>query len=250
MQIQKSNRGTGVHFLDRGAIKAPECLRDYDYQSQIWKDLESPCKQRLRHQLVEMQGDPKVSTADGAEEYGVRCAYCEGPIHHSGHIEHFRRKNRNHFPQLTFVWENLFLVCGSDEHCGHYKDRPSSDPYRPGDLVKPDEHDPEKFFFFSSSGEVRVRKGLEDADRHAASETIRVFNLNHNALQGKRRLTVLPYVKQLEGLEELLDLAESESERDELESDLLEEFSDQIEDTKYAYYAATIWDFYRSKGNS
>lgn len=247
MQAWKSNRGLTVHYLDRSGIEAPECLRDYDYQSQNWKDLVSPCKQRLRHQLVEMQGDPKVSTADGAEEYGVRCAYCEGPIHHDGHIEHFRRKNKKHFPHLTFAWENLFLVCASNNHCGHYKDRPSSDPYQPDDLVKPDEHDPEKFFFFSSSGEVRVRNGLEDADHHMAKETIRVFNLNHNALQGKRRRVVLPYVKQLEEIEEFLALAESEVDREELESELLAVISDQIENTKYDYYSATVWDFYRSK---
>lgn len=236
-----------MHYLDRSGIEAPECLRDYDYQSQSWEDLNGLCKKRLRHQLVKMQGIPEVSTADGAEEYGVRCAYCEGPIYHNGHIEHFRRKNQNHFPHLTFAWENLFLACGSYDHCGHYKDKPSSGSYLADALVKPDERDPEKFFFFSSSGEVCVRKNLKDVDRHMAEETIRVFNLNHHALQGKRKQRVLPYVKRLEDIEEFLNIAESEGVREEIEFELLAEFSNEIQNTKYDAYAATIWDFYRSK---
>lgn len=236
-----------MHYLDRSGINAPECLRNYDYRSQGWDDLDGPCKRRLRYQLVIMQGDPSVSTVDGAGEYGVRCAYCEGPIYHGGHIEHFRRKNRDHFPDLTFDWDNLFLACGSNGHCGHYKDRPSSDPYRPEDLVKPDERDPENYFFFSSSGEVRVREGLSEVDRHMAKETIRVFNLNHNELQGRRRQRVLPYVKQLEDIENFLSDLESEEDYKEFEFALWEAFSREIENSKYGNYAATVLDFYRSK---
>lgn len=118
-----------MHYLERTAIKAPECLQNYNYPAQTWDNFGSECKKELRHQLVEMQGIPEDSTAEGAEEYGVRCAYCEGPIRQGGHIEHFRRKNPQHFPELTFARENLFLACGSVRHCGHYKDRPKADPY-------------------------------------------------------------------------------------------------------------------------
>jgi uncharacterized protein (TIGR02646 family) len=111
---------------------------------------------------------------------GERCAYCESPIYPGeGHIEHFRRKNKGHFPELTFAWENLFLSCDSETNCGHFKDRPHGPAYRPDDLVKPDTDDPEGFFFFSATGEVRVKANIDTASSTRAKQTIRVFGLNH-----------------------------------------------------------------------
>lgn len=112
-----------MHKLDRTSVTPPACLDAYDYRTQKWKDLGSECKRELRAALVQMQGIPGVTTPD-ANEYGLRCAYCEGTIFHEGHIEHFRRKNPAHYPELTFAWPNLFLACGASSHCGHYKDRP------------------------------------------------------------------------------------------------------------------------------
>ncbi len=106
------------------------------------------------------------------------------------HIEHFRRKNRAHFPQLTFDWNNLFLSCGGGdrEHCGHHKDGDKAVPYKPDDLIKPDEHDPDEFLHFHSSGTVAVRSNaqLDNAKKHHAEETIRVFNLDSVYLRPRR----------------------------------------------------------------
>ena len=132
-----------------------------------------------------MQGIPDVTVAS-AGEYGVRCAYCEEQIVHASHIEHFRRKNPQHFPELCFDWDNLFLACGSKDHCGHYKDRSTGEPYNPALLIKPDEHDPEHYLYFHSSGQVRVRNGLNPDDTLRGNETIRVFGLNSPALVALR----------------------------------------------------------------
>ncbi len=42
-----------------------------------------------------------------------KCCYCEAKIDHISplHVEHFRPKGSNHFPNLMFVWENWLLAC-------------------------------------------------------------------------------------------------------------------------------------------
>lgn len=170
-----------MHKLDRSTNPAPLCLAEYDYLQHSWCDITSTHKQAVRRSLVKMQGE--------------RCAYCEGPPNSDGHIEHFRRKNPAHFPELTFEWDNLFFACGSQDHCGHYKDRPRAPQYNPDHLVKPDVHDPDQVFYFHSSGEVRARPKLVGDNAIRASETIRVFNLNSGALKAARRRAIQSYFK-------------------------------------------------------
>ena len=192
-----------MNKLNRAAIAAPTCLQTYNYKVHSWSDLGAICKRELRAALVEMQGIPGVTTPN-ANEYGLRCAYCEGPIFHEGHIEHFRRKNPRYFPELTFDWDNLFLACGSKDHCGHFKDRIGALPYDPAQLIKPDQHDPEKYLYFHSSGEVRVREKLNAADAFRAAETIRVFGLDEPTLNGQRARALSVYRKSIvDDLDEL-----------------------------------------------
>ncbi|BBS15931.1 retron system putative HNH endonuclease [Aeromonas caviae] len=220
-----------MHKLERNGVDAPDCLDDYDYRTQSWDDLGGESKRVVRAALVQMQGIPNVTTAEAAE-YGVRCAYCEGPIFHHGHIEHFRRKNRQHYPELTFEWHNLFLACGATEHCGHFKDRKDAPPYNPDQLIKPDENDPEEYFFFHSSGEVRVRGELSDQMKQRAVETIRVFGLDNQALTAERARAVSRYRKMKE--EEFIEIASwNEAER-------VEYLEGEIECTRWDPYAATI----------
>lgn len=181
-----------MHKLNRASVTPPACLTTYDYQIQNWDNLDAECKHLLRAALVKMHGIPGVTTPE-SNEYGLRCAYCENRIYHEGHIEHFRRKNPDHFPQLTFDWTNLFLSCGSHDHCGHYKDRPNAPKYDPNQLIKPDEHDPERYLYFHSNGEVRARRALNNSDLHRATETIRVFGLDNRVLIGARRRAVSFY---------------------------------------------------------
>jgi uncharacterized protein (TIGR02646 family) len=182
--------------LDRASSTPPVCLGTYSHITHTWDTFTGACKRELRAALVQMQGIPGVTTAD-ANEYGLRCAYCEGAIHNAGHIEHFRRKNRQHYPILTFSWANLFLSCGDQEHCGHFKDRKSAPPYNPNQLVKPDVDDPDDFLYFHSSGEVRKKEGLNDGDALRASETIRVFGLDDRTLVGKRAKVLSVYKQRI-----------------------------------------------------
>jgi uncharacterized protein (TIGR02646 family) len=170
-----------MHKLDRATVPVPACLAEYDHQQHRWDDLTQHHKQEIRQLLGQLQGD--------------RCAYCEGPPYREGHIEHFRRKNPAHFPALTFQWDNLFLACGSQDHCGHYKDRPSAPAYNPDHLIKPDIHDPDEVLYFHSSGEVRLRPNLSDGNAIRANETVRVFNLNEGALKAARRRAVRIYLE-------------------------------------------------------
>tara|TARA_B100000519_G_scaffold198007_1_gene206716 strand:- start:3881 stop:4555 length:675 start_codon:yes stop_codon:yes gene_type:complete len=216
-----------MHKLDRDNTAVPPCLSGYHHTTHSWDNCGSKCKKQLRAALVKMQGIPGVTTED-ASEYGVRCAYCEDAIHHAGHIEHFRRKNKNHFPELTFDWSNLFLACGSKNHCGHYKDRSRANPYNPDDLIKPDVEDPEEYFYFHSSGEVRTRAGIDADKTHKANETIRVFGLDNRTLAGNRARAIKPYKKMLE---EIADW----------EPELINQYiQEEIENTQWEAFSSTI----------
>lgn len=226
-----------MHKLDRTGVAPPACLATYNYQAQSWDDLAAPCKRELRAALVLMQGIPGVTTPD-ANEYGLRCAYCEGTIFHGGHIEHFRRKNANHFPQLTFDWSNLFLACGSNGHCGHYKDRRGAPAYDPAQLIKPDQHEPDSYLYFHSSGEVRARSGLNAADAILASETIRVFGLDNLTLAHARAKSLSVYKKKVAA--DLNELASWSL------ADRQEYLAREIDATRYEPYATTIKHFLQS----
>lgn len=218
-----------MHKLDRSAVVAPPCLAVFDYQYQDWHDLGPSCKNQVREALVCLQGNP-ASLDDH-----MRCAYCEGVIFDGGHTEHFRRKHKAHYPELTFEWSNLFRSCDARMHCGHHKDRKGATNYDPGKLIKPDEVDPEHFLYFHSSGEVRPKEGLFDDDKDVAKETIQVFGLNEGSLQGKRRKAVAT-IKQryFKDLQELASWSEEDRQC---------YVQAELEATRWHPYATTIKHF-------
>jgi uncharacterized protein (TIGR02646 family) len=168
-----------MHKLVRG--KGPRCLTRYQHGVNNWS-LNSPTREE-RGQIW-----------DHLESvHGIRCAYCEADISNrdNAHLEHFRQRDR--FPQGTFVWSNLFGSCNREESCGKFKDR--CGPYDHQVLIKPDNENPDDYFVFASDGTIAVRAGIDDASRHRAAETLRIFNLNaHNgALRQMRREAVRPY---------------------------------------------------------
>lgn len=231
-----------MHNLDRSSVPVPVCLAGYNFQTQTWDDLDRGCKRQVRLLLQRIQG---LQIADDEAEYiiGLRCAYCEGPIRHGGHLEHFRRKNRHHpngFPELTFAWDNLFLACDSNSHCGHYKDRPSADAYDPDHLIKPDIHVPDDYLYFHSTGQVLVRntrRHMTDEDRFRASETIRVFNLDCSTLRGERTKALKRYRDTNLGILEFL--------MDECDAEEREGYiHDEIEATRWDPFATTIKHFF------
>jgi uncharacterized protein (TIGR02646 family) len=199
--------------LDRSPDDTPTCLTSYDFRTQSWNDLEPACKASIVTSLYRMQGTPADPGNPGREIgdfIGVRCAYCEGHIRHEAHIEHFRRKSRSHpngYPELTFAWENLFLSCGSKTHCGHYKDNGCRAEHEAEDLIKPDEHDPDDYLYFHSTGDVLEQNngsGMTEAERRRARGTIRVFNLRSPALQAARARAVQIYKLRDRGVFEAL----------------------------------------------
>jgi uncharacterized protein (TIGR02646 family) len=183
-----------MHKLDRSPLPEPTCLAGYRSSRHIWDDVSTAHKREIRDSLARMQG-------------GSRCAYCEGRIHNEGQIDHFRRR-RDH-PHLTFEWENLFLSCGSRQHCGHYKDRPGAPAYDPDGLLKPDVDDPDEYLYFHSNGEIRVRSGIAPEQARRAGETVRVLHLDHGALIASRRRAAGWYLRRnpdiLAALAELSD---------------------------------------------
>lgn len=214
-----------MHWLDRSLASKPACLDAYTNPPHTWDDV-NPCKPAMRESLDKMQKG--------------RCAYCEGPLYGDSHIEHFRRKNAAHFPQLTFTWTNLFLACESRRHCGHYKDRPSAPPYNPDDLVKPDEEQPDDFFFFHSSGEVRIRGGVDEVVDRRAKETVRVFHLDDPVLTAARRKAAERYYKREGGrdLDEVMTWPEP---------DFAAWVAEEIRATQEVHYSTTIRHFLASQ---
>jgi uncharacterized protein (TIGR02646 family) len=232
-----------VRYLDRARVAAPECLADYHHPEHNWDNLGSECKKATRKQLVEMQGIPGVSCAEGSDEHGLLCAYCEGAIRTEGHIEHFRRKNAAHFPELTFEWANLFLACGSKKHCGHFKDGSQSRPYDPKEVIKPDTDNPAHFLFFSVSGDVRPRRDLGEEGVRRAEETIRVFNLDEPGLANRRRRLGLFYAKKYDEHLSLLTELSDEAGDAHLIDELRQQFiTEERQATLYEPYSSVIRD--------
>jgi|JI10StandDraft_1071094.scaffolds.fasta_scaffold301715_2 uncharacterized protein (TIGR02646 family) len=169
--------------LDRALAPRPDCLDAYHWRTHTWDAVKAEHKDAMRTSLDGMQTG--------------RCAYCEGPLYttHDLHIEHFRRKNPNHYRQFTFEWTNLFLACQSTDHCGHYKDRQGADPYDPRDVVKPDDEDPDLCFYLHSDGRLYPQPGADELQVKRAQATEKVFNLNEPHLREARRGAINRFLK-------------------------------------------------------
>lgn len=158
--------------LDRP--NAPTCLKSYT-GAHLWKHVSNKDKDAIWARLDEMQ-------------QGF-CAYCEREIPQNKpnkrHIEHFAPQNKA--PKSTFDWHNLFGACNDDNYCARFKDSPKCPDYKPGDLIKPDVEDPAAFLHFHQNGDVVPSKALSSHKRARADQTIRVLQLNHATLRGRRR---------------------------------------------------------------
>lgn len=157
-----------MHKLQRPT--APPCLARYSYKKHKWQDVSDTDKTAIRQSLYTMQQH--------------RCAYCEKSLLEDKpcHIEHFRQRSCH--PQGTFTWDNLYLSCNTTNTCGKYKDQQS---YHWQDLIDPCTDDPDDYLRFYSDGNIRPRKNLSPSEQKRAKETIRVFNLNEQALQATRK---------------------------------------------------------------
>lgn len=179
-----------MHKLDRNPA-VPGGLQHYRHGRDTWSMASPNGEERAEiwAQLGQMQG--------------WRCAYCEADIagKKPRHIEHFRQRDR--YAPGTFDWRNLFGSCNRVGTCGDHKDKCGR--YDHGDLIKPDQEDPEDLLVFLPNGAVRPRARLQPAQLRRAEETIRILQLDA-ALQAIRRNEVAGYVQTAEEIAEFFAL--------------------------------------------
>lgn len=150
-----------------------------------WDHFPGEARKAVRDELLLMQN--------------FRCAYCERKLHDAsseeedkwdGHIEHFRRKARDFYPELTFVWDNLFYSCKTGATCGRYKDHHIDNPEQKEHynlLIDPCKDNPEDFLAFDDRGNIFVRSNLSEEDKKRAEFTMKVFRLDDTVLTQERR---------------------------------------------------------------
>lgn len=174
-----------MKFLNR-FNSPPAILKILKSKSIAWNKAGDDNKEKIRKEISLFQG-----------EY---CAYCEISLEKGKHIEHFAKKGS--FPQKMYEWNNLFLSCESQKHCGHFKDNKSLNKYAANynylDLIKPDEVDPKDYLFFSSNGEVVPKAGIKEDLKDKAELTINVFNLNEIGLKNIRYKVLENYKEMIE----------------------------------------------------
>ncbi|SIR07146.1 retron Ec78 anti-phage system effector HNH endonuclease PtuB [Marinobacterium stanieri] len=183
-----------MKFLNRG--NKPKCLNGLSYKKKNWCDLKPDEREEIWKSIYEMQGD--------------FCAYCECKLDKARHIEHFEPRKNNR--RLTFEWDNLFGSCGRTSRCGHYKDGSKAKAYEIENILKPDIDDPHNYFIFNSNGRISPRKDLSILNTKKAEETIRVFNLDHDAeIVGRRRNAIRLILEEVKVLYGLFDEVEKEN---------------------------------------
>ena len=170
-----------MHKLIRPQKEPKALIAARTDQCPDWDHFPQNDKNQVRDELLRMQN--------------FRCAYCERSIHknreiedgYDGHIEHFRRKNVNFFPEHTFDWENLFYSCSTGSTCGRYKDKYLKNREQYKLLINPCLENPEDFFVFDDRGRIAVRDGLNDFQIKRAEFTIKAFHLDEPSLTKLRK---------------------------------------------------------------
>lgn len=140
-------------------------------------------------------------------EQNYQCAYTEldiEPESSHSHIDHFRRKSGNMFPNLIFNWTNLFTACNNNDFGAKHKDRNiKKDDYE--FLINPALDNPSKYITYNLLGKViEVSKDTDSKEFKIAKKTIELFNLNEPALKAHR----LSVSKQVQSVSNQLPLVE------------------------------------------
>lgn len=82
-------------------------------------------------------------------------------------------------PRRAFEWKNLFPVCQiCNVSKGHFD--------HAGDLLKPDDEDPEPYFWIGPEGDITPHPGLDELGKRRAVETIRLCGLQRGDLRESR----------------------------------------------------------------
>jgi uncharacterized protein (TIGR02646 family) len=113
-----------------------------------------------------------------------KCTFCEGLLGVTTdlEVEHYYPKIIR--TDLAFAWINLLPSC-------RLCNRSKRDQDHQGALLKPDEEDPEPFFWIHpDTGKLEADPSLDEPARHRAMETIRLCDLQRPALCIKRLETM------------------------------------------------------------
>jgi uncharacterized protein (TIGR02646 family) len=109
-----------------------------------------------------------------------KCVYCESALGVTVDLEVDHYVAKTVAPRLAFEWSNLLPSC-------RLCNRPKLDHDHANALLKPDEEDPEPFFWIHpDTGKLEPHPALTAADRHRAEETIRLCDLQRGALCTRR----------------------------------------------------------------
>jgi len=115
------------------------------------------------------------------DEQKQLCGYTELYIENleDSHIDHY--KKREHFPNLTFEWDNLVVATKDKIFGANYKDsiyKIQKTEY--SSIFNPVIDNVEEYFYYDEFGMIREDKGKVE-------KTVEVFNLNHPLLKFKRK---------------------------------------------------------------
>ncbi len=160
--VHTPRRGACPPELTSNAVRWTE--RHQKYPNRDWAT--PTAKRILRSALREM--------AHG------KCAYCESALEVTSflQIDHYIAKTVE--PHRVFEWGNLLPACVI---CNNAK----ADEDHRGALLKPDDEDPEPFFWIHpDSGRLEPHPALDAAGQRRAAETIRICDLQRPKLCQKR----------------------------------------------------------------
>lgn len=155
-----------------------------------------------KHKIVYQ--DTKFSIC--VDEQDCLCGYTELPINDiiNSHIDHYRK--RSIFPHLTFEWNNFIVSVMDNDFGANYKDHNYCKCKNDYDcILNPVEDDCQNYFSYTCLGEIKPRKGIDAVMSKKAENTIKAFNLQHEALQ-RRRASILSHIEAYKGQLEKKDI--------------------------------------------
>lgn len=140
-------------------------------------------------------------------EQDCQSGYTEMPLKLSSnhkdqqiHIDHYKKKNANLFPELTFDWNN-FIVDSRDTNFGAcHKDKLVKSREIYNDIFNPVTDNVERYISFQKDGKMIPKPDITEELKKRVEKTIELFALNHPTLKHKRKgaivlienLTTLP----------------------------------------------------------
>lgn len=125
------------------------------------------------------------------EEQGYICCYCERELKDNDrHIEHFKPKDSNKFPQLQLEYSNLFCSCqvnlekGEPLHCGNSKGNWFDEAF----LISPLDPNCESRFKYTFDGQILPNDENDDGAK------ITIEKLNLNEIGNLRKGAIEPFL--------------------------------------------------------